>query len=162
MSTVSIPLTQGKVALIDAEDAPRISAHKWYALRCRNGAYYAVTKMWGADGKRKVIGMHRVIMDAPSHLDVDHRSRDTLDNRRSNLRLATPSQNKANGLPYRNNHSGFKGVYPQGSGRWQAQVRYHGILHYCGSYDTREEAARAYDARARELFGAFACPNFPD
>lgn len=87
---------------------------------------------------------------------ADHISRDRLDNRRSNLRWATKKQNGANMQP-RPNSSGYRGVSRRGTRKkFQAIITLH-----LGTFDTAEEAARAYDAKAREIWGEFATLNFP-
>jgi len=95
---------------------------------------------------------------------IDHRNRDSLDDRWSNLRAATRSQNQGNrGLirgVQRQTTSGYKGVYcskQQLRKRWIAQIR----SKYIGCFFTAEEAARAYDIEARKLYGEFAALNFP-
>jgi hypothetical protein len=159
---ITIPLTQGQMTVIDATDYPLISGHNWWAQKV-DGGFYAVTKIRQPDGRRRAVQMQRLLMGDPPGLNVDHRNRDTLDNRRANLRVATDSQNKANTPRYRNNRSGFKGVYWKPRHRqWEVQIRHHGRCHFLGYFRTAEEAARAYDAGARELHGAFARCNFPD
>jgi len=162
MSTISIILTQGQVTIIDESDAERVNQHKWWAMRTPSG-YYAATKIRDASGKRRVVQMQRFLLDEPVGFHVDHISGDTLDNRRTyNLRLATRSQNKANGRAYANNSSGFKGVYwaPRHK-KWHAQIRHARHLYDLGYFDCPEDAARAYDAKAREVHGPFARCNFP-
>src|SRR5262245_54770890 len=113
---VEVPLTQGKVALIDDEDAPRILTHKWtlsFDRKRRRKVFYAVRYVRNEDGSRMSIGMHREIMNAPDHLEVDHINGDGLDNRKANLRLATRAQN------LRNTHrpkgkAGYRGIYWHG------------------------------------------------
>ncbi len=106
--------------------------------------------------------MSRIILGAAPGVFVDHISRDTLDNRRANLRIATHGQNMANTPAYRCNKSGFKGVYQDSrSSAWTAQIRYDKRLYWLGTFILAEDAARAYDARAREVWGEFARCNFP-
>jgi hypothetical protein len=176
MSTVQIPLTQGKVALIDEVDYGLVIRHKWFAVRHGNGCYYATTKVHdgvypaitsvgrrtGPD-RRCALGMHRLIMAAPVGTDVDHISGDTLDNRRANLRLASTAENKANGGRYACNQSGYKGVYFHKRWRyWQAQIRHDGLCYTLGNFEDALSAARAYDEAARRLHGPFARLNFPE
>lgn len=88
---------------------------------------------------------------------VDHESRDTLDNRITNLRDATFAQNQHNRTAQVNNTSGHKGVsLIKKTGRWRADIKANGVPKYLGSFATPEEAAAAYDAAALELHGAFA------
>jgi HNH endonuclease/AP2 domain len=88
---------------------------------------------------------------------VDHRDLDRANNRWSNLRRATRSQNVANRRPARNNTSGFKGVYRcRASGRWVARIRKDGRKYYLGRFPTPQGAHAAYMAAARELYGEFA------
>ena len=154
MLIVSIPLTQGKIAVIDECDYALVSPHRWHAVRAPNGVWYARARI-----DRRNIYMHRLITRNPPY-PVDHRSGDGLDNRRENLREATQSQNLANrearGL------SEFIGVWrDHHKQRWVAQVtkdRKRVFQSY--SYD-EETAARLRDEAARRIFGQFATFNFP-
>ena len=111
--------------------------------------------------------MHRVVLQRvvgrPLTRDdiVDHINHNGLDNRRPNLRLATRSQNAANLGPYANNTSGYKGV-DFNRGKWRARIREGGVRYFLGYFETAEDAARAYDTKAHELFGEFASLNFPE
>jgi hypothetical protein len=88
---------------------------------------------------------------------IDHRDLDRANNRWSNLRRATKSDNSANRRRLRNNTSGFKGVHQdRDSGRWVARLRKDGRTHYLGRFATPQEAHAAYVAAAREMFGEFA------
>lgn len=158
MSTVEVPLTRGQVALVDEEDAPAVLAHKWYTRRVRH-AFYAARSLPRVGGVRREQRLHTFLTGWPL---VDHVNGNGLDNRRANLRPATNAENMRNRRRYANNTSGFKGVtFDKAKGRWKAQIRLDGRRRYIGRYDTAEEAARAYDAAARELHGEFARLNFP-
>lgn len=147
-----ILLTHGFVTLVDDEDFEWLSQWRWAARENQSGTFYAVRYQ-----VHRVIQMHRVIMEAPKELEVDHKNGDALDNRRCNLRLCTHQQNMHNRKLSKNNTSGYKGI----SFRKRSQKWYASINVFIGSYDTSEEAARAYDTKAIELFGEFAKPNFP-
>jgi hypothetical protein len=146
-----ISLTQGQIALVDDEDYEYLSQWKWQARKAKNGWY---ARRWTSQraGKRYIVGMHTEIMGcAPSQL-VDHEDGDGLNNQRSNLRFATTAQNALN-QPARN-RSGYKGVrLAQDTGKWRAVIS-------LGSFDSPEEAARAYDAAALIHHGEFARLNF--
>jgi hypothetical protein len=89
--------------------------------------------------------------------EIDHINGDGFDNRISNLRLATRSQNNMNVRAHRDSTSGLKGAYwDKRSRTWLAQIRLNGKQHYLGKYDTAEEAHAAYCAAAERLHGAFA------
>jgi hypothetical protein len=153
---IEIPLSKGYVALIDDEDAHRTQRHNWHARAAKNGVY--------AQGKvnGRGVRLHRFILEAPHGMLVDHINRDTLDCRRSNLRICTKSQNNANSI--RRNKLGFKGITQQLHRR---KVRYMSVItcngtHSCGPWrDAPETAARDYDEMARRLHGEFARLNFP-
>jgi len=155
-----ITLTQGKIALVDDEDYEYLMlyAKRWQAVRATSGSWYAVghKKMSGAGGQQY---MHRVILRAPSRRHVDHKNRNTLDNRRMNLRFASRAQNGWNRGVLVSNTSGFKGVNKFRS-RWQARITVDCKRIFIGYFDTPNAAAKAYDEHAKRLHGSFACLNF--
>ncbi|MFH0938247.1 MAG: HNH endonuclease [Planctomycetota bacterium] len=157
-----IKLTQGQVALVDNEDYERLSAHKWYAMKVRSGRFYAV-RSTGKNPHRKRVLMAREILNAPAGTEVDHVSGDTLDHRRSNLRLATHAENQRNRGKYQNNTSGLKGVsYDSTRRKWRAQIKVNGKVIYLGHFADTTDAARTYDGAALQLHGAFARMNFEE
>ena len=158
-----IPLTQGRVALVDDRDFDRLSQYNWQ-VAIRNHTAYAAMDI-GGRRNRKRIYMHRMIMDAPDNMTVDHINGDGLDNRRENLRLATRQQNVANRLRTRKQtHSKYRGVFLAANKRlWFAQIVADGQSIYLGSYRTQREAAIAYNEAALQHFGEFAYLNtIPD
>jgi len=151
-----IPLTQGKFAIVDADDYDRLATHKWYAYKS-GFTYYAGRR----DAHRPII-MHRQIMNAPKGLLVDHINNNGLNNRKNNLRLCTKAQNTLNRRPVCNSASKYKGVCRyRRLNKWQAQIMYHGKRTYLGRFVDEETAAIAYDRMAEKLFGEFAYLNFP-
>jgi hypothetical protein len=108
----------------------------------------------------KQTALHRIIMQAPPGMLVDHINGDTFDNRRANLRICTSAENARNSRG-KNGISGFKGVYPANS-RWSAVINVDGRQIYLGVFASKEKAARAYDRAAIEHHGEFARFNFPD
>lgn len=145
--TQSIPLTQGKFALVDDDLYPLLSQYRW----CYHVRGYAVTCI-----HYKTVYMHRMVMNAQPGQLVDHIDGDKLNNTRANLRFATAAQNQQNKAP----RTGFKGVTFT-KGRWHARIKVQGKLRYLGAFDDPTSAALLYDAAARYFFGAFACPNLP-
>ena len=102
-------------------------------------------------------------MQAPDGMVVDHIDGNSLNNRRSNLRICTPRQNTANRAKTRNGTSRFKGVhFCTRDRKWRAQIGVDGARRFIGDFDDEVEAARAYDRKAAELFGEFAYLNFPE
>lgn len=152
-----IPLTQGFAALVDEADYAWASTLAWSAVR--DGAnVYAVRHGEGGRLER----LHRRVAGAAPGQVVDHINGDGLDNRRANLRVCTRGENLRNRKVHRTSASGFKGVRRQNGRRWQATITAHGRTHFLGMFDTAEEAARAYDAAARQMHGEFARLNFPE
>lgn len=152
-----IPLTNSDlVALVDDADYEWLSQFTW---RPRNG--YAA-RSYRQDGKIVTVSMHRVICGFPDGLEVDHVNFNKLDNRRANLRICTRQQNARHLYRQRNNTSGYMGVrWLKLRKRWCATIRHDGKSYHCFQGSDIIEAARAYDAKARELFGEFANTNFP-
>jgi hypothetical protein len=155
-ATVEIPLSRGYVALIDAEDAPAILPHKWYAAVQAHTVYAVRTSYVGE--KKVMVYMHRAILGCPDGVHADHIDHDGLNNRRRNLRPATPSQNRCNAKSI---SSLLRGVRRQRSGRFQALIRVSGKCVSIGTFNTVEEAGRAYDAKATEFQKQYAVLNFP-
>ncbi|OHB81180.1 MAG: hypothetical protein A2W31_05055 [Planctomycetes bacterium RBG_16_64_10] len=155
----TVQLTKGKVALVDDRDYPLVSRYRWKAIRPRT-IWYAQRNAW--NGRRYVgLFMHRVVMAVGDGERVDHVNCDGLDNRRSNLRVATRSENAANFRKSDGCSSRFKGVSRhRKSGRWRASIQIRRRVVHLGYFDREEDAARAYDAAAVAVFGEFARTNF--
>lgn len=147
-----IPLNNGGYALVDARDLSLVLADSYRWRRTADG--YVVS-----GSNARPVYMHRLIARTPAGLDTDHVNGNRHDNRRSNLRTATRTQNNA-GARRRLSQTGFRGVY-WNHGRFRAQITVEGVRHHLGTFDTAPEAARAYDAAARRWFGDFARLNFP-
>lgn len=151
---VQIPLTQGQVAIIDAKDATKVLCFKWCARKPgKNKGWYAVARIDG-----HVVQLHRFIFKATKGVRLDHVNGDSLDNRRSNLRVASRSQNSCNQKRHRDNKSGFKGVWGEGAS-WRAKVMKDGKQFCLGHFSTPKEAAAAYNQMAPKLHGKFARLN---
>ncbi|GAG04996.1 unnamed protein product [marine sediment metagenome] len=152
-----IPLTQGKFAIVDAEDYDWLAQHKWCAARSRE-TFYAHRGNGGT-----TVSMHRVIMRTPKGMMCDHRNHNGLDNRKSNLRLCTSAQNQYNKRPKKGCTSRYKGVVLRSDcKRWRAKIGFKSKRIHIGDFDNQMEAAMAYDDKAIELFGEFAWLNFPE
>jgi hypothetical protein len=155
--SVEIPLTRGLVAVVDAEDVERVlAAGKWQAL-VGDHTTYAQRNVY-EQGQRRTVLLHTFLTGWPR---VDHRDGNGLNNRRSNLRPATARQNMQNRRIQSNNTSGYKGVGRQWN-RWRATIQIDGRQVHLGTFGDPADAARAYDAAAREHFGEFARLNFPE
>lgn len=163
---VLLPLTSGgrhgdgsiKYALIDEADYALVKDRKWQAQwNWTNRSFYAKTRS-DPPHRRKLI-LHRVLLGLTKREQhADHRNHITLDNRRSNLRVATVSQSGCNRRVRRDNQSGFRGVNSE-RGKWRARITSDGKLRTIGYFPTPEAAAAAYDSAAIELHGEFARTN---
>jgi hypothetical protein len=148
-----IPLTKGKVAIVDDEDYEWLSQWKWHCSHV-----YAVRRpYYGPNKKRRLIYMHRLILNTPDDMEVDHINLNGLDNRRCNIRNCTRSQNVENTSVRRDNNSGKKGVgWKKSNQKWIARINQNGKHIHIGCYDNLDEAADAYYKKSVELFGEFA------
>jgi hypothetical protein len=140
-------------ALVDTDLASELQRYSWSAMGDAVHGWYAATTIGG-----KKIRLHQLVL--PSADSVDHRNGDTFDCRRQNLRASTLSQNAANRKKIAST-SPYKGIRSTRGG-WEARIKVKGRAMQIGTFDTAEQAARAYDAAARQAFGEFACVNFPD
>lgn len=140
---------RGGIVFVDECDAA-LADVRWF----QSISGYAVRKVLGS-----TVLMHRVILDAPKGMQVDHINGNKLDNRRENLRLCTHLENRRAYRPP-SGRSRFRGVYWKGSNQmWCAQIGLPGRRLYLGLYPTEIEAAAAYNRAAAEHFGPFAHPN---
>jgi hypothetical protein len=150
-----VPLTKGLVAIVDAEDFALVSSHKWYAMRSYKELFYAARKI-RVEGRAVTVLMHRSLLGlrAGDALEVDHANRNSLDNRRTNIRTCTSSQNKANRVLA--SSSGSKGVsWSRERNMWQSHISINGKTQFLGRFHSLEEASLAYRAAAIGKFGEF-------
>jgi hypothetical protein len=148
-----VALTQNQAAIVDEALHEELSKWNWFALGNPVSGFYA--------RRRDNIALHRQIMGFPSTW-IDHKNRDTLDCRRSNLRTCTRTQNRANSRRQGGKYSRHKGVsWEERKHRWRARICIQGKNIHLGYHRQPEDAARAYDAAAIRYFGEFAHPNFP-
>jgi len=151
-----IALTRGKFAIVDPEDYYQLAKFNWYT-NFDGTTVYASRK-----DRRKNVMMHRLIMAAPDHLFVDHIDHNGLNNRRSNLRLCSRAQNNCNTVSRKGVTSKYKGVfYNRARKKWFASIQHNKTKHQLGYFTDEIAAAKAYDKKAVELHGEFACLNFP-
>jgi len=150
----TIPLTKGQVAIVDAIDYELVSQWRWHSWwNPKTQSFYAHRRP-----DRVHVFMHRVIMGLPTGLIglvVDHINQDTLDNRRSNLRIATYAQNSMNKKEKRGTVAGLKGVSAVPSGKWQAAIWIAGRNVHLGTHETKEAAHAAYCDAATIHYGEY-------
>lgn len=146
--------------LVDPCDLWLLTAYAWCIKMCGGKPYVAGTDH--INGRAVMCFLHRVIMNAPPGVEVDHINGNTLDNRRCNLRICTHKENGRN----QKSHGGsskYKGVsWHKQRRKWQAQIKVDGKNIHLGYFDDEEGTAFTYDVAARILFGDFARLNFQE
>jgi len=150
-----IPLSQGKVAIVDDADYEVLAAFKWSVQKNRQ-TFYAYRKEPNKPNGKTVF-MHRAILNAPQGVLVDHGDGNGLNNQRVNLTLVTHRGNTSNREKHRRNPYSL-GSFRHWSGRYNAQIMIDGKVKYLGLYDTQKEAHEAYlqavakeDGKARRI-----------
>lgn len=151
-----VPLTRGLFAIIDASMADNVAKYNWQAIKAPNTNY--VSRVSVSKGIRTTISLHRFVMGFPDCKQVDHINGNGLDNRLSNLREASPSQNACNRKRHIKNTSGYKGVsFKKSINRWQCDIKINGKRYYLGVYKTPEEAHSVREKALLDYHGDYGC-----
>jgi hypothetical protein len=152
-----VKLTKGKVSLVDDDDFGRVSKFKWHA-NWNNYNWYAKRSFTG--GRQE--SLHHFIFGVGNGVMLDHINGESLDNRKSNLRICNKMQNAGNSRKRIDGCSSkYKGVgWNKRTHRWIVRIRMGGERKYIGSFLNEDDAGRAYDAEASKYFGVFSRPNF--
>ena len=149
-----IPLTQGQNAIVDVSDFASLSEFNWHADWSEKAKTFYARRNVYVGGKNNPMRMHQCITGAK---ETDHINGNGLDNRKENLRACTRTQNNCNRKAQSKNTSGYKGVYRTANRkRWRVWIGVNGASKYIGTFDTPEQAAKAYDDAAKEMHGDFA------
>lgn len=136
-------------ALIDLDDIDKASQYKW---SLNNKGYVRNTK--------NNLLLHRLIMDCPKDMEVDHINHDPLDNRKSNLRICTHQQNLMNKSLQRNSTSGIVGIsWSETFSKWKAYIMVNNKYINLGLFSTKEEAIKAREYAEIEYFGEYRKQN---
>lgn len=159
-----ISLSGGRaVAIVDECDFEFLSQWSWHSTQPGGSKDPTYAARWViVNGKQKRVYMHKQLLGAIDGFVIDHINRNSLDNRKANLRHCTNNQNSLNRPPIPRAIVPYRGVQKLNRGGWQAKIRHSGKKHCLGSYSTPEEAARVYDAAALAHHGVFAVLNFPN
>ena len=157
-----IQLTRGLKAQVDDEDYEALNQFKWQANEDKY-TFYVTRSLKIVNGRRPSLRMHRVVMNAPENMEVDHKDKNGLNNQKYNLRICTKAQNHFCQKPNHNSVSRYKGVWwREDVNKWQAGITPNGKRIHLGYFVSEIEAAKSYDAKAIEVFGKFARINIYD
>jgi len=152
LSMQRIELTKNQFTLVDDADFEVLSKLTWHHAVVG----YAATRLEG-----NIVYMHRFILNAVAGQEVDHIDNNKLNNQRANLRVVTRGINNQNRR--RQNLTGLIGVkFLKHRGTYQARINHEGFHYHLGTFKTSEEAAKAYDEKALDLYGPLALLNFPN
>lgn len=155
---MKITTRNGYTFTIDDEDYEKIKGHCWYGYTYPRGTSYIQTRIV-VEGKVKILGIHRLIMNAVNGTQIDHVNCDGLDNRKSNLRFCTNAENTRN-RKKQTGSSEYKGVsWHKAARKWSAQITVNYKKIHLGLFITEKAAASAYDQACLEHFREFARPN---
>lgn len=150
-----IPLTQGYIALVDDEDFEHLSKFKWGITISKNHVY--------AQRQIEPRLMHRLLMNAPKGVLIDHKDTNSLNNQKHNLRFANKFQNGQNRPANYSSLIGYKGVTWNKKERvFNVKIGVENKRVHLGSFTDVVLAAKAYDEAAKKYHGEFAYLNFPD
>lgn len=143
---------------VDSEDYNKLIVHKWYAVGNKKTVICTDIK-----GKRVILS--HLILNYTGSLEVDHKDRNYLNFAKDNLRIATRSRNLANRSKVlaKTASSQYKGVsWNKLMKQWMAKLTFNHKQMYLGCFNNEVHAAKAYDRKAKQLWGEFALLNFPE
>jgi hypothetical protein len=146
----------GNYAIVDDHIYDKVKNHTWFLGK---RGYPTATI------KQKHIYLHRFILELTDpKIQVDHKDGNPLNNLLENLRMCSPGENRRNRKRGKKAErlNPYKSVQLTPSGKWCVKINYKNKQLYIGTFETAIEAAQAYDIKALELFGDFACLNFPE
>lgn len=147
-----IQLTQNKYVLVDDEDYIKLNQYNWHVCKGKS-TYYAIRRSCKL---KKTIYMHRVIMNPPNNLNIDHINHNGLDNRKENLRMCNQSQNLGNSRISKHNTSGMKGVcWDKRNKKWIVRIKIYGKNKHLGRFKDKNSAKNVYEKAAKQHFGSF-------
>lgn len=143
----------GKEFIIDLEDYDKVKNYCW---RITPQGYVVANSR---NGSNRIVWIHRLIMNAKDDEVVDHINWDKLNNRKSNLRIATKSQNNINIRLKSNNTVGYPGITINKSGNYVARISKNNVRYYLGTFKTYKEAIEARRAAEINLHGEWSGEN---
>jgi hypothetical protein len=146
-----IPLSQGRVVLVDDGDFPLLSEHRWCYRAERDGRQGYAVRHVKVDGKDRLAYLHREIMQPAPGTEVIFLNHDRLDCRRENLRVVSKQEARQHHRVRKDSQSGSKGVrYNAATDTYSAYVYRHNVCYHVGTFKTRCEAERAYEGELKK------------
>lgn len=161
MAYKEIPLTRGFVTIVDEDDYDWLIESKWCCSMNKSKKPYAAKAIVNSNGRKSMTLLHRLILNAPKGVFVDHINHNTVDNRKQNLRLCDYAGNSRNRIKFNGKSSIYKGVsWNKKSQKWRSSIMANSYPIYLGEFESEEVAAITYDEAAIRYHGEFASLNF--